>query len=157
MEMNQIIRAKPTIFEGIEYRSRLEASFAEWMTEHDCPFEYLDSMICIGREGYAPDFASIGYGYDENRYVEIRTWIETKPIRFHSEAWLAIRAVQETKENLMVIDSPDRGQFQCFAIVWGGELVFFTSDERLMLDVAVSGFNCPIAIPSKPRKGGRLW
>jgi hypothetical protein len=113
--------AKPTIYNGVTYRSRLEASFAEWLTDNGADFTYEPG--CFGNEQYLPDF-ELSCG-----------WIEIKPICFHLHVWVAIRAAQQCKRSLMVIDSPNRGEFGCYAAVSNGQIQFFTSLLRMMTRV----------------------
>jgi hypothetical protein len=127
--MSEVHTAKPTVYDGTLYRSRLEAGFAEWLTSNGATFEY--EFEPIGSESYLPDF-TLFYGSDDDL---CKLFIEIKPIRFCSESWVAIRAAQECGECLMVIDSPERGQYGCYASVYIGTLTFYTSRRRMMPEV----------------------
>jgi hypothetical protein len=125
---DQVIKAKPTIFNGKQYKSRLEATFAEWLTDKGAAFEY--EPCCLGPERYVPDFAVYD---DRDQIAEFpRVLVEVKPICFHTEAWIAIRAAQECGDWLMVVDSPERREFGCYAVVWQGELAFFTRSKGMI-------------------------
>lgn len=50
------LRARPTIYKGIEMRSRLEAKYAQWLDESAMQWEYEPRCFADGRTQYLPDF-----------------------------------------------------------------------------------------------------
>jgi hypothetical protein len=67
-----------------------------------------------------------------------------KPICFYKEARVAIRSAQSCEASLMVVDSPNRGQFGCYGVVAAGELFLFTNSKRMMPEL---GFNKTLMRP----------
>jgi hypothetical protein len=51
----EVLVAKPTLYNGTLYRSRLEASFADWLDSHGANWKYEPGPM--GEELYLPDFA----------------------------------------------------------------------------------------------------
>lgn len=130
------IAAIPTVWRGVRFKSRLEARFAEWLADRliDSPptTQIYYEPHRIGRNQYLPDFLVSDATGGDDVYVEI------KPIRFASEASIAIEAARETGIRLLLIDSLDRDTWGCFASVVCGRIDFFTSLEGHALQVGVS-------------------
>ena len=76
MATTKIFEAIPTRFEGVQYRSRLEARFAEYLLCRQIPFEYEPGCFQAVTEkednGYIPDFW-IGYCFENlsSRHTDI--------------------------------------------------------------------------------------
>jgi hypothetical protein len=74
-----IIQARPTIYRGIQMRSRLEARVAAWFDDHEIPWVY-EPLCFADEEGqYLPDFELKDFGvYGRTKrplYVEVKpTW-----------------------------------------------------------------------------------
>lgn len=73
--MSSIIKARPTLYRGIQMRSRLEADFARFLDDHPyVKWEY-EAACFAGRNGqYLPDFK---IGPDKEGVIH---YIEVKPI-----------------------------------------------------------------------------
>jgi len=63
------IAAIPTVFNGVQYRSRLEATWAAFFTDLDWPFEYEPFDL----DGWIPDFVLRG---DTTVLVEVKPIVE---------------------------------------------------------------------------------
>ena len=50
------IKARPTIYRGVQMRSRTEASFAGWLDYFSIPWEYEPLCFASGAVQYLPDF-----------------------------------------------------------------------------------------------------
>jgi len=68
--------AIPTVYSGVQMRSRMEARFAKWCDDHKMKWQYEpEGYVCNG-QAYLPDF-----------YLpEIMCFVEVKPIAFIHEA-----------------------------------------------------------------------
>lgn len=68
--MNNDIQAIPTEYRGVRFKSRLEARFAEWLTEEqDAEWGYKPKRFAsFSHNGYLPDF----YIHCISTYVEIK-------------------------------------------------------------------------------------
>lgn len=73
-----MIKALPTKYRGITYRSRLEARWAVFFDEIGVKYHYELEGIDLGHVWYLPDF----FLYERN------TWIEIKPQAPTKEEWL---------------------------------------------------------------------
>lgn len=70
------IKARPTLYKGIQMRSRLEADFAGWLDQTGHPWDY--EPTCFAADGiqWLPDFR-ITFGLLEGRTS--RQYVEVKP------------------------------------------------------------------------------
>ena len=86
--MSDEIKARPTTYEGIKMRSRLEADYAGWMDRRGRPWEY--EPTCFGsRDGqWLPDFQTRHLDPDG----QAGTYVELKSAhlagQFSDEKWL---------------------------------------------------------------------
>jgi hypothetical protein len=71
--LGNYIKARPTIYKGIRMRSRLEASYAQYLDSHGVPWEYEPMAFASELGQYLPDFAK--WPDDPNR----RMFVEVKP------------------------------------------------------------------------------
>jgi hypothetical protein len=69
------IKAIPTFYKGIQYRSKLEAKWALFFHLLNIPFEYEPQAFQLGKVGYLPDF----YIPKWNNLTDFETFIEIKP------------------------------------------------------------------------------
>lgn len=126
------IRAIPTIMNGIKYKSRLEARFAQWTLQNSVP--RLTTIIHephrLGQNQYLPDFLIKGLDGDE-------VYIEVKPLNYACETWIALDAARETGDSLMVVDEFSRNVWGCFASVWNSELDFYTTLIAQVLRITI--------------------
>lgn len=67
----QVIQAKPTVYKGIEFRSRLEARSAAAFDRRGWRWRYEPDTYVAGRTGYIPDFRLANDAGEE-------FWIEVK-------------------------------------------------------------------------------
>lgn len=80
--MNLNHKARPTTYNGIRMRSRLEAGYAAWMDRQGWSWQYEPQVFASGRGQYLPDFRiegarHHGKGYSKVVYVEIKpTWAD---------------------------------------------------------------------------------
>ncbi len=110
-----IIKAIPTTFRGTQYRSQLEAGWAQWLYEHRFNFQYEQRKFKLDKGiWYLPDF-----------YIpETRTFIEVKGNmeRIHKPYELTQKMKQECQQwpddGIMVLLAGPVGTFfnteQCF-------------------------------------------
>lgn len=77
------LRARPTIYNGIRMRSRLEAGFAAWLDEAKLSWAYEPECFAGPAGQYLPDFridnlTIVGIADDVTAYVEVKpeTWPE---------------------------------------------------------------------------------
>lgn len=74
--MTTAIRARPTTYNGIEMRSRLEARVAAFLDSCAIKWEYEPRAFASGRQQYLPDFRFSAYvpfnGDDAPVYIEVK-------------------------------------------------------------------------------------
>lgn len=56
-------KARPTVYKGIQMRSRLEAGFAAWLDECGLYWEYEGSAYASEKGQYLPDFLVVGISF----------------------------------------------------------------------------------------------
>lgn len=66
------IKAKPTVYKGVSFRSRLEARSAAAFDRQGCSWRYEYDTYQAGGTGYVPDF----YVVDRSG---VAVWVEVKP------------------------------------------------------------------------------
>lgn len=75
--MTTALKARPTTYNGIEMRSRLEARVAAWLDENEVKWQYEAGAFASGKEQYLPDFLTeVGLPFAGKRSL----YIEVKPI-----------------------------------------------------------------------------
>ena len=67
------LQARPTVYRGIQMRSRLEATWAAWLDELGTwRWEYEPCCFADGGAQYLPDFRLYGEGDGEPTYLEVK-------------------------------------------------------------------------------------
>lgn len=81
--------ARPTIYNGVRMRSRLEARFAGWLDRRGLGWEY--EPTCFGSPDgqYLPDFRLQGVAG-----VEGALYVEVKPARSDLDIWAVLRRME---------------------------------------------------------------
>lgn len=94
------IKAIPTSFNGVEYKSRLEARFAEFLYISGVDFMY-ETPFPSGSQRYVPDF-----------YLPFfRLYIEVKPKEFIQELDIFTKDIRASRSAWICVDSSLRGQW----------------------------------------------
>lgn len=77
--MTTTLKARPTVYKGIQMRSRLEAGFAAWLDENGVTWEYEPRAYASDEGQYLPDFEVLdgvrldGWdGYTRNIFFEVK-------------------------------------------------------------------------------------
>jgi hypothetical protein len=70
------LRARPTIYNGIPMRSRLEARVAAWLDSLGVRWQYEPNAFADATRQYLPDFELVGSPYHERH--GIRAFLEVK-------------------------------------------------------------------------------
>jgi hypothetical protein len=96
----EYIEAIPTLYNGIQYRSRLEARFAEWLDKQPVDFDY-PSFVTFGENDYRPDFF----------IYELDLCIEIKPRELNHELEMFRRDIWNAPYPWMCVDQWERGQW----------------------------------------------
>jgi len=76
--MSATIKARPTIYNGIKMRSRLEAGFAAWLDRHHFEWEYEPYALATEDGQYLPDFV-IHNVFAAWRSEPVTVFVEVKP------------------------------------------------------------------------------
>jgi len=70
------IPARPTTYQGIKMRSRLEATFAASIPSH-FKWEYEPMCFASGKTQYLPDFKLVEEGHEDTPdYVEVKPFLD---------------------------------------------------------------------------------
>lgn len=129
------IKAIPTVYRNIEFRSRLEARWAAWFDEMVIPWTYEPEGFIIDGVPYLPDF----YITSINRGV----YIEIKPMGIDDEEKkIALLRVQAFEGRLLLIcGDPMLGKYSCtFGTFAGSDLGRFVfADCRKCNGLCYSG------------------
>jgi len=93
------IPARPTVYRGIQMRSRLEAKAAAELDKHGLSWRYEPWAFGDAEGQYLPDFAVatskpsvVGKACDKCRAFDIRYWVEVKPRSVMADALALMRA-----------------------------------------------------------------
>lgn len=78
MTYNPKLKARPTVYKGIQMRSRLEAGFAQWLDQNHIDWDYEPECFASEAGQYLPDFEV--WGLDLANFWENppRVFIEVK-------------------------------------------------------------------------------
>jgi hypothetical protein len=121
------LKARPTMFQGIRMRSRLEAGFAAWLDSHGCKWTYEPCAFASSEGQYLPDFSIDDFemlwigGYRHGRaYFEVKpdaVWLAERDliarrlaVIYHSEP-AAMLFVVTPKHLVRIIGSPNSDDF----------------------------------------------
>lgn len=111
--MNYNIKAKPTIYKGFRFRSKLEAQWAVFFDLIEVDWEYEPATFETEEGVVCPDFKlTCGVAYDEHGLDTVdfvSVFVEVKPISFTQSEWdiknlltkyscLALQVCEEEKE-----------------------------------------------------------
>jgi hypothetical protein len=96
------IEAIPTTYKGTQFRSRLEARFAEWLDLKGLTWIYEPPSEYFNKNGsYRPDFY----------LVNLELYVEVKPAAFISELTLHDYDIRTSGEKWICIDQHSRGEW----------------------------------------------
>ena len=98
------IEAIPTEYSGVRFKSRLEARFAEWLTDSGVDWNY-EPGIMPGTESYSPDFYLPAYGRQG-------LFIEIKPEALEHELRMFLSDISKSASPWICVDSRDRGEWR---------------------------------------------
>jgi hypothetical protein len=118
--MSYSIEAIPTLYAGIQFKSRLEARFAEWLDERQFEWEYETKTFGINQ--YKPDF-----------YVRVAgVYVEVKPKEHGEELEIFRDDIQRSGIPWIAVDSLDRGVWRVWALSLnlGGCLAVIPDKDR---------------------------
>lgn len=88
-----MFKAQDTEYGGILYRSRLEASWAEFFDRREIRHKYEYAKVDLGIDKYTPDFWLTDFGI----------WIEIKPYRHGKAHSKCYRLAIETRRQVLLI------------------------------------------------------
>lgn len=115
-----ILRARPTLYNGIAMRSRLEARYAAWLDREHIRWEYEPECFATSTGQYLPDFRLhdiIIFGSPRVLYIDTKpTAADTAATltrmqiihRSHSDAWLGVETPDlERDPSTIAVCGPD--------------------------------------------------
>lgn len=97
-------KAIPTLFNGVTYKSRMEARFAEWLHGTGVSFEY-ERTLPDSKQAYTPDFCIDGP-------LGAPLYIEIKPQPFMHELFLFLDDITYSEHNWICVDKADRERWR---------------------------------------------
>jgi hypothetical protein len=100
--------ARPTLYRGIQMRSRLEAKAAAWLDRCSKPWQYEPVCFADERGEYLPDFVTT-MPSGRSRYWEVKGWVpDASPVRARMEI-----VVSSDPDAVLVLDvlAGDRGSW----------------------------------------------
>jgi hypothetical protein len=109
------IPARPTVYRGIQMRSRLEAGFAAWLDRREFTWSYEPRCFAIATSQYLPDFvipkAIATWEYLGHDIGDVTTWrdlyVEVRPRLDLVEARRLTTIVQASEDAHLLYASPD--------------------------------------------------
>lgn len=94
---------RPTVYNGIKMRSRLEAGFAMWLDEMGAVWEYESECFASPLGQYLPDF-KVDIVYPEYHSAVMACYIEVKP------NWEAVNPEQQWKHQQIIWSCTSGGE-----------------------------------------------
>jgi hypothetical protein len=108
--MSQTIKARPTVYEGIKMRSRLEAAFAQWLDANNpVGWEYEPSAYGSVSGQYLPDFVVPGT-YPNYQFFEVKPNIDDG-VFDDALSRMHIILASQPNADLFVVSSNDYSSF----------------------------------------------
>lgn len=93
------LRARPTLWNGVMLRSRLEAGFAQWADSLGLGPEY-EPLAFAGISGqYLPDFLLRGVtveGVADRPFMDATLWVEIKPVMPSMDEFARVEIIHES-------------------------------------------------------------
>jgi len=115
MDEGTRFKARPTTYNGVEMRSRLEAKYAAWLDRQQITWEYEPQCFATDEGQYLPDFRLHGVkimGSNRRVYVEVKplvTFGSTEALRWARIIWASephaflLIEVRELPDPLLVL------------------------------------------------------
>lgn len=100
-----MVRAQDTVYGGILYRSKLEASWAEFFDKNKIRHKYEPTRVDLGIDRYTPDF----WLPDFSLWVEIKPYRHSKP---HSKCYRL--AIESRHHVLLIQGKPEQNVVDVF-------------------------------------------
>jgi len=113
--MSKAIEAVPTRFNGTTYKSRLEARFAEWLSDRGVIWSY-ETPLPESDQGYIPDFYLPDFS--DNGIL-----IEVKPEQFIAELNIFSNDLDKSLIPWICVDQMSRSEWRILKAnlaFWGG-------------------------------------
>jgi hypothetical protein len=118
--MTTALRARPTTYNGIEMRSRLEARVAAWLDDVGIPWEYEPRAFASAQGQYLPDFQLGGlrdpFGREQDCFLDVKGELpDSGPLRELTDRMSATIGATLPSAMLFVADARmlERGLFLC--------------------------------------------
>ena len=129
--MSDDIQAIPTEYGGVRFKSRLEARFAEWLTEEQkVTWEYEPK----GFESHYPN------GYLPDFFVpEICTYVEIKPRAKFSELNMFCKHIMNSSHHWICVDSLDRERWTIISQNIACGVVWLPNDNYFIISTNTVG------------------
>lgn len=141
------IKAIPTLYKGIEFRSQLEAKVALFFDECGIKYQYEPDNFTDGEHGYRPDF----YLPDVDAYAEVKG----KRPGYENEILKAISFVgDEIKALVLISEIPDmeRRGWPHFPVIYNGGVLGIQTGWWFFQDgcdphISAAGYPRPLIFP----------
>ena len=134
-------KARPTVYKGIQMRSRLEAGFAAWLDKFDMTWKYEPRAFASENGQYLPDFELPEIDFIGTPPAQV--FVEIKPAQPDPDVLSLQRSI--IKESLpdaqLVVVWPDRDRYRTMLIgdgFWDVMIWTVRTPRRLALDVEAS-------------------
>lgn len=130
-------KARPTVYKGIQMRSRLEAAFAAWLDKFDMTWRYEPQAFASEDGQYLPDFELLDI---EFLGAPERVFVEVKPAQPDPGVILVQRSIirDSDPEAQLITVWPDRDYYRTMLICdgfWDVLIWTIRSPKRLALDI----------------------
>jgi hypothetical protein len=123
-------KARPTTFNGVQMRSRLEARYAEWLHSYGLDWEYEPRCFASSGGQYLPDFLIRDVWFLSDKrdvYVEVKPVMPTEDIfERMSVIWAsepdALLALESVDEQYVWVRTPPALSTNRWRFEWGWHL-----------------------------------
>jgi hypothetical protein len=158
--MKHRLEAIPTLYAGIQFKSRLEARFAEWLDNHG--FHWTYEPCRLGENGYKPDF----FVEEGAVYVEVKPEphlneldVFRKDINWINSPWICVDLMARNRWQLMQYNVDAMGQsffesegngaiLEAYQLEDGQPRLSITNIPRIILNGYI---NAPVEDPKDPK------
>lgn len=152
--MTKTLQARPTLYKGIQMRSRMEAGFASWLDRNHLRWDYEPKAFGGPAGQYLPDFLIWGLAVVDVEHAPLifRAYVEVKPDSVmeqdhcHIADRMRIIHGSEPQAVLLVVTEQETARlvYNTTKERWHWTPIYWTMQEPPMLVHARARLDCPL-------------
>lgn len=100
-------KARPTVYKGVQMRSRLEAGFAVWLDKVNLRWEYEPTAFASPEGQYLPDFRVLGLpiiGAVADAYFEVKPHPQPTPRHYASTLEKQLSVIWDSEPDALIFN-----------------------------------------------------